>query len=170
MATVPRSPLYTRLGALYPYAALITSQPLNLPLNVVSTPSSFDWPNPVLPKPNFELRTWLQPAGPIRLPANTKPPVCLDFPNPVLAKPNLELRTWTQSVGTLRMPAVVKVPTGTTYDRSNPVLREYRSIYSFVSEMNDEVIPPPTISGTGNGSSNPHPKHFRSMRNTRGRR
>lgn len=209
MATVPRTPLSTRTWPADPNGVALRSQStqsLNLALNVINAPTSYDWPNPVLPKPNLELRTWtqgitvleepapaapprcydfpnptlakpnlelrtwVQPAGPIRIPANTKPPTCLDFPNPTLAKPNLELRTWTQSVGTLRMPAVVKVPTGTTYDRPNPVRKEYRSIYSFVSEMNDEVIPPPVVSDTGNGSSNPHPKHFRSMRSTRGRR
>lgn len=52
-----------------------------------------DWPNPVIAKPNHDLRGWIQ--SPIPSP-NAIPPHQSDWPNPVLPKPNYDLRGWIQ--------------------------------------------------------------------------
>lgn len=91
-----RAPVYTRIAPrAHPVELLTWAR--GVQLGIQPTPfiqRQSEWPNPVLARPNHELRGWVNglPPGVV---GNPVPPIRnRDWPNPTLRVQNHELRTW----------------------------------------------------------------------------
>lgn len=113
-----RAPVYTRLAPrAHPVELLTWAR--GVQLGIQPTPfiqRRSDWPNPVLARPNHELRGWVNglPPGVV---GNPVPPIRnRDWPNPTLRVQNHELRTW---LHVQQVTAPIVLPFGQT-DWPNP--------------------------------------------------
>lgn len=113
-----RSPLYVRISPReWPRDLLTWAR--GVQLGIQPTPfiqRQADWPNPVIARPNLELRTWLN-ALPPGVVGNPVPPLRnYDWPNPKLRFDTTELRTW---LHTQQLTPPIVLPFGQT-DWPNP--------------------------------------------------
>ena len=96
------APIITRIERVKWPADLLTWVQAPQPAPNPIPPRQSDWPNPVLSRPNLDLRGWIQSP----LTTQGIPFIQRDWPNPVLPRANYDLRGWVQSP----LPTATAIP------------------------------------------------------------